>query len=229
MNPELFSLREEERVEDALAYLLVLGVGGCPVLDAAGRPVGMVSLRDLLRRDGDYVGQRMSRPVASASAGSAVDEAARLIGETGFHRLVVVDAEGRAVGIVSAIDLVRALAGLPASRSPMFPHYEAETGLTWTDDTLFELDRVEIAPPGPGIVALIHGGVGVPERVVWAEAVGDARQRLIDILTEPEIQAPALRRWLRQGGLRFRAAAQPDAAERERIAASLRRGAAPLN
>ncbi len=226
MNRELFSLHPEETVRDALAYLLALGVSGCPVVDDEGLPVGMIALRDVMDvPDAELVGARMTSPAATVRARSAVEEAARIVGETGYHRLVAVDDDGRARGIVSSVDLVRALAGMPASHPPAFPHYDAETGLTWTDDTPLDLDRVEVAADGPGVIALVHGGAGVVERVVWAEAVRDMRHRLIDILSAPSSQSPALQRWLSRGSLRFRAAAQPDRAQRERVAARLRAAA----
>jgi CBS domain-containing protein len=37
------------------------------------------------------------------------------VAETNMHHLVVVDATGRAVGMLSALDLLRALVGLPAA------------------------------------------------------------------------------------------------------------------
>ena len=44
--------------------------------------------------------------------GATIQEAARRIGETGHHRLVVVDARDRPVGIVSSLDIVRGLIGM---------------------------------------------------------------------------------------------------------------------
>jgi CBS domain-containing protein len=218
MNHELFSMRVAEPVRDALSYLVALGISGSPVVDETGRPVGMVSVRGLLRAEqGDTIEQHMSRPVVTIRDRSTIHEAARLIGETGYHRLVVVDDEGHAVGIVSSLDVVRGLIGLPASHPPVFPHYDDDTALTWTDDTVLAFDRVEAAPDGPGVMVLVHGGVGQPERVVWAESTSNVRQRLIDILSAPGTRIPGLQQWLLRGELRFRAAAQDDGVLRDQV------------
>lgn len=218
MNHELFSMRATEPVHDALNYLMALGISGSPVLDEVGQPIGMVSVRGLLRAaQEDPVSRHMSRPVVTIRDLSTIDEAARLLGETGYHRLVVVNADGRAVGMVTALDVVRGLIGMPASHPAMFPHYDDDTSLLWTDDTVLEFDRVEAAPDAPGVLVLIHGEAGQPEQVVWAESTENVRQRLIDILSAPRARIPALESWLVRGKLRFRAAAHDDAATREQV------------
>ena len=222
MNRELFSIRETEPARDALSYLLALGISGSPVLDQRGKPVGMVSIRNLLRaQEDETVARYMAHPVVTIRGKSTIQEAARLQGETGYHRLVVVDDTGEAVGLVSSLDVVRGLIGMPATHPPVFPHYDDTTALTWTDDTKLEFDRVEIAPDGPGVLVLIHGGAGNPERMVWAESTGNVRTRLLDMLSTPQSKIPALQHWLNQGQLRFRAAYQPDAAVREEAVRTL--------
>jgi hypothetical protein len=226
MNRELFSLRPVELASDALRYLVALGVGGCPVLDDGGMPVGMISLSDLVNASSDVpVRERMSAPIASVREAATIREAATLLSETGYHRLVVVDEHGRAVGIVSSIDVVRGLVGMPARHPAVFPHYDERTHMAWTDDTELDFGRIEVAPDGPGVVALIHGGAGRHERVVWAEATQNVRTRLIDMLSSPQDRYPALQRWLDIGNLRFRAASQIDAVERRRVAEQLLRDA----
>ena len=61
---------------------------------------------------------RVSRPVLTVSADADVEQAARLLAETDFHHLVVVDASGRAVGMISAVDFLRALEGMPRRSAP---------------------------------------------------------------------------------------------------------------
>ncbi|WP_428264855.1 CBS domain-containing protein [Haliangium sp.] len=231
MNRELFSMRANELARDALGYLASLGVSGSPVLDDEGMPIGMVSMRDLLRiDDDDVVEQHMSRPVVTVNEHNTIEDAAKLLGETGFHRLVVADEEGRAVGIISSLDIVRGLIGMPASHPPVFPHYDEDNHVIWTDDIVFELDRVEAAPDGPGVLALIHGGAGRLERMVWAEAAHNVRTRLIDMLSTPQDKFPMLQHWLDQGDLRFRAAFVADPGDREETVNALlaKTGRAPV-
>ena len=114
---------------------------------------------------------------------AGVGEAARRLARTRYHRLIVVDGGGRAVGMVSALDVIRGLLGLPTPHPASFPHLDHETQFSWTDDLPLELEEIEAAPDGPGIVVLLHGGARVPERLVWAEASESVRGRLREMLT----------------------------------------------
>jgi CBS domain-containing protein len=213
MNAELFSVRAGDTVESALDGILALQVTAAPVLDAHGRPLGVVSMRDLVATDARRTaGERMTAPAAVVLASARISDAARLLGETGYRHLVVVDEEARAVGIVSAVDLVRALVGLPVRHPATFPHLDRSTGLSWTDDEPLDADHVEAAPSGPGLLVLVHDGVGVPARVVWVESSANVRTRLLDLIGLPQ-EDVALAYWLVcPGELRFRAAPVADTA-----------------
>lgn len=209
MNHEVFSVRPEEPTASVLESILALGITGAPVLDPNGQPLGVVSLRDLVGpRPGTTAGERMTSPAVTIMAEARIEEAGRLLSETGYHRLVAVDETGRAVGIVSGLDVVRGLLGIPAGHPAAFPHLDDETGLVWTDDLPLDTKRVTLAPDGPGLIVLIHGGAGVPERVVWAECSDRVRSRLSDMLSRP--QPDLLGAWLDHGSLRFRTTTHPD-------------------
>ena len=179
MSRELFSVTPGDAAEDAIDGLLALAVNDALVLDDDRRPVGAVSVRDLVgRRPGDRVCDRMSRPALTVSERASVSEAARLMAETGRPRLAAVDAAGRAVGLVSALDLVRGLLGLPATRPARSPRMNLSAGLVWTDELPLEPPMFAAAPDGAGLLVLIHGDPGISKRVVWAEACDDVRARL---------------------------------------------------
>lgn len=225
MNRELFSVRPEESVEATREAILALGITGVPVVDEGGNPLGLVSLRDLVaQKPGTTAGERMTRPPAMVPAEARIGEAARRLARTRYHRLIVVDERGRVVGVVSALDIICGLLGLPAPHPASFPHLDHETGLSWTDDLPLELDEIHTAPDGPGVLVLLHGGAGVAERVLWAESPESVRNRLKEMLTTA--QPGLLGAWLEHGGLRFRAASAPDAAERADSLAAILRGAA---
>jgi len=227
MNREVFSVGPEESANATRAAILALGITGVPVVDDKGRPLGLVSLRDLVEeKPGTTAGERMTRPAAAVPADVRLGEAARRLARTRYHRLIVVDARGQVVGMVSAVDIIRGLMGLPAPHPASFPHLDRETGLSWTDDLPLDLDEIHAAPDGPGVLALLHGGAGVAERVLWAESAESVRHRLKEMLTA--VQPGLLGAWLEHGGLRFRAASAPDAAERsDALAAILREVAIP--
>jgi hypothetical protein len=226
MNREVFSVGPAESVNATREAILALGITGVPVVDDEGRPLGLVSLRDLVaQKPGTTAGERMTRPPATVPAEARLGEAARRLARTRYHRLIVVDGRGHVVGMVSALDIIRGLLGLPAPHPASFPHLDRETGLSWTDDLRLELDEIRAAPDVPGVLVLLHGGAGVAERVLWAESPDSVRHRLKEMLTTA--QPGLLGAWLEYGGLRFRAASAPDPAERaEALAAMLREAAA---
>jgi CBS domain-containing protein len=218
MNRELFTLRPSERVDDAVRFLVGLGVSGAPVADECV-PIGVVSLKDLLdvRLRGDTVGERMRSPVVSIDEDLHVDAAARVLAEHGVHRLIVVDAAGRGIGIVSAVDLLRGLLGVPAVHPPAFPHLDPRTGLSWTDDAPLDAVHVDRSPRGPGLVVLVRGAAGVRERVIWAESTDDIRGRLRAMIAPTEHESITLRQLLlRPETVRFRVAPSTSTAEQRR-------------
>src|SRR5688572_24857544 len=203
MNRELYSTQAQEPAANVLQDLMGLGVGGCPVVDDDNRPIGVVSIRDLFGAQDACVGDKMTSPPLVLNHGASIREAARLMAEAEVHRIVVVDG-GRAVGIVSALDVIRGLLGMPSRHPGTFPHYDVETGLVWTDDHPLDPEHVEAAPDGPGLLLLISGGAGKPETVIWGEAADNVRDRLLDHLS-----ASARDR----AEIRFRAAQSPDREE----------------
>jgi CBS-domain-containing membrane protein len=112
MNPQLVYVREGDRADLALQPILDFGITVVPVLDEDHRPVGTVSLRDLVnpKRRREWV----TEPAATVPIDAPVGVAARALADDDAHQLVVVDADGRAAGMLSALDVVRALLGLAA-------------------------------------------------------------------------------------------------------------------
>lgn len=90
-----------------------------PIVEG-GRPVGMVSTRDLIRvarkrgapkiseglYGGETAGDVMSTSLETIDAAESVETAIDRIGEGEFHALVVVDEEGGLAGIVTHHDLL---------------------------------------------------------------------------------------------------------------------------
>jgi len=186
MNHELFSVRAEERAVDVRHYLVALGVSAAPVLDRGDRPIGFVSLRDLAEApEHAHVGSRMNAPVDTIPESTTIDEVARAMCERSRHHLVCVDEQGRAVGFVGTLDVLRGLLGQPAPHPESFPHYDIKNGLTWSNESQLSFAAIEHAPDGPGVFVLIDAAPQRPNRVVWSEATDHVRRRLRDMLATP--------------------------------------------
>lgn len=221
MNPEVMSVGPDEPAPMLLREILALGITGVPVVNEAGNPIGVVSLRDLAAHlEAEKAEEIMSAPAIVVDQHWEIEAASRLLTEVGLHRLVCINDEGEVVGMVSAVDLLRGVLGLPAKHPDTFPHFDRDTGTVWTDDTPLELETIlRSAPEGPGVLVLIHGGRGVPETVVWAETSNNISSRLIDIVSGP--QPKAIQRLLERGNLRYRAARIDSEEQRRRTLKSV--------
>lgn len=220
MTPELFSCIPGESATGALDYLIMLNLHAAPVLaEHTHEPVGMIALSDLTGDLGeDTVESRMSYPAAFVLQTAPVGEAARIIAHTGFHHLVVVDAEHRAVGFVSAVDVIRALQGWTRPGAPPAEPAPASPELEWSAQEVLSETGILAAPEGAGIFVLLRVPDDLPSTVLWAQSSKDLRERLGQLLADPP---PRLARYLERGHLRFRAASVPDDAQRRSALASV--------
>ena len=122
MNPKLVYLREGDRAEVALKPMLDFGISAVPVLDEGHRPVGVVSLRDLASQPKGAA--RPTDQVLTIAADATLASAARELAHANVHHLIVIDAEGRAVGMISALDVIRGLIGLDSKHPEPIESFE---------------------------------------------------------------------------------------------------------
>lgn len=116
MTRQVLSLEPLAPLEEAALELRLAGIHGAPVRDQSGQLVGFVSTTDLARQVDDSqpagvkaVEDVMSPVLFAVLASEHAMYAAKRMVETGTHRLVVIDGEGKLCGIVSGIDFLRAL------------------------------------------------------------------------------------------------------------------------
>jgi CBS domain-containing protein len=113
------SIPLDATIEEAEAMLRQHRITGLPVVDGDDRLVGVISQTDLLylaapsvrslihhRDSGIRVGEVMSAPPITIDAGAQLTDAARMMDRDHLHRLVVVDAHGRPIGVLAAMDFV---------------------------------------------------------------------------------------------------------------------------
>ncbi|HSN98048.1 MAG TPA: CBS domain-containing protein [Candidatus Nanopelagicales bacterium] len=116
MSTDIHTLQASASVADAARELGARGISGAPVIDR-GRIVGVVSKSDLIDPqnwpsvDGQpSVDAVMTRVVFAVRPGDPVMSAVRLMVSEKIHRAVVVSDEGALVGVVTPMDVLRALA-----------------------------------------------------------------------------------------------------------------------
>jgi CBS domain-containing protein len=140
MNPNVLMVQEDMTVEELASFLVENEISGAPVVDPAGRLVGVVSVTDLaaeranpdffvsewggtLRRDeveelrfGTESEMRvrdiMTPAIYSVDAETPIPEVAETLINSHIHRLLVTSGE-RVVGIVTSSDLLGLLVREP--------------------------------------------------------------------------------------------------------------------
>ncbi len=210
MNRELFTLRQHEDIVDALQYVVALGITGAPVIDEQKALVGFVSWRDLVAAEGGpKVLDRMSVPAMTISADAEISAAAQRLCDENLHHLVCVE-DGRPVGFVGSVDVLRGLTGRPVTHPAAFPHWDAKTGLRWSDEAQLTAAAMRDVPVGkPGLYVLVLPSVNAPNEVVWSEAVVDVGGQLRRLLEVPKEAPPHLAGFIERGELWFRYAEAP--------------------
>jgi len=216
MNRELLSVRPDTPTAHVRDLLHTFAIGAVPVLDAWRRPVGVLSVRDLVDGVTVTAGDKMTKPALCIGSESSIREAALRMARTDMHHLVVVDGGGRAVGMLSTLDVLRALVGVPTRHPATFPHWDELTGASWTDDWPLEPQYSAYAPAQPGVLALVRGTMGERDALVWVESSANLRALVEQLVAAPAAQEPELARLLERRDLRFRAAPIVDLAKRER-------------
>jgi len=130
------SISEHATLQDAAAFLTTRNISAAPVINDAGRPVGVLSRTDIIRFSsgvpeapqmlGDFINEakRLSNPthrnsvsvrqamtpvVLSVDLDASLAEVCEkmLVGKV--HRLFVIDVDGTLVGVISALDVLRCL------------------------------------------------------------------------------------------------------------------------
>lgn len=106
--------RKGESVRTCAAMMRDQEIGFAPVCDAAGKPVGTITDRDLAIRvlaeglSGDEpVARFMTRDVVACQLGDDLRDAERLMRERQKSRIMVCDEAGRLKGVISLADVAR--------------------------------------------------------------------------------------------------------------------------
>ena len=123
MSIEPITIGVDEAIGNAEQVMSQRGISGLPVVDRLGRLQGVLSQTDIVRAHasgqpvanwpGLAVRHLMTAPALTIRLDESLLTAARMMEQHHVHRLVVVAPDGEhPVGVISTIDLVRALAEL---------------------------------------------------------------------------------------------------------------------
>jgi CBS domain-containing protein len=209
MTKSVVSVSEDTPLKEVAGLLVEHGISGVPVRDAHDRVVGVVSEADFLMKEtgpdavphrrmarlfGDSDATRawraklqaataseaMTSPAITVSAREPIALAARTMTSKQVNRLVVTDDDGRAVGIVSRADLVRAYVRSDEDLATTIRE-DVLLRTLWIDPAAFtvkvhggvamisgHVERRSMAEMVEGSVALVPGIVKVDADVSWS-------------------------------------------------------------
>jgi CBS domain-containing protein len=117
MTPNPVSIRDSASVHEARTLLTNKGLSAVPVIDDAGRAIGVLSKTDILvheraqmrTADSALVRDLMTPAVFSVSPNTPADKVVEQMLALKVHRLFVVDSTGVLIGVITALDLLRQL------------------------------------------------------------------------------------------------------------------------
>ncbi len=135
MTTDVVTATKETTLKEAARLMLEHEVGGLPVVDPEGRPIGILTEADFVSREAargrrrrrrllglfldrrqpelvtaELVGEAMTTDLLLVSPETPLSEAARLMMERGVKRVPVVDEGGLLVGVVGRTDILRVFA-----------------------------------------------------------------------------------------------------------------------
>lgn len=157
------------------------GVGGLPIVDSANRVWAIVTERDMLsvfkgKISGVKVADLMTKNVVTATPRTTIFEAERAMIEKSFRRLPIVS-EGKVVGIVTAMDVVRFFGS-----GEVFQHLRSGTMLQVLQTPALEIGVKNV------ITTAFSADSGEAARIMNEKNIGALLvvddERLVGIITE---------------------------------------------
>ena len=119
MAPAPKSVSRDAALADVTAMMAAKGFSAAPVIDSAGRPVGVLSRSDILVHEAESspaggdrtarAGDVMTPAVFSVTTRTAAAKVVEQLVQLNVHQLYVVDDHQTLVGVISAHDVLRKL------------------------------------------------------------------------------------------------------------------------
>ena len=153
------TLSREATVGDALGIMKEHRIGGIPVVDAAGKLVGIVTNRDLRFEKGfdRAVSEVMTDSnLVVTQDGSDFDKAEQLLRAHRIEKLPVVDDQGKLVGLITYRDIIK-LSEFPNSCKDQWGRLRVAAAVGVTHDTMDRTQALVKAGVDAVIIDTAHG------------------------------------------------------------------------
>ncbi len=104
------TIQPEKRLEEARQLMRSYRISGLPVVDAAGKPIGILTNRDLRFEPNldQQVGDVMTRDLVTVVDGVTLEESKALLHKNRIEKLLVIDEIGRLKGLITIKDIEQA-------------------------------------------------------------------------------------------------------------------------
>ena len=177
------TISPEATVGDALALMAKHHIGGIPVVDNAGRLIGIVTNRDLRFQDNKRlpISEIMTREnLITAKKGISLQEATGILRKSKVEKLPVVDDDNKLVGLITYKDLMK-IKDNPIASKDSKGRLLVAAAVGVKSDTLDRIEMLVSAGADAVVIDTAHGhSVGVLE--VIAKACEAFKNRDIQIV-----------------------------------------------
>jgi IMP dehydrogenase len=104
------TITPDRRLAEAIDIMRGNRISGLPVIDGEGRPVGILTNRDVRfeRKLDQRVGDVMTRALITVRENVTLEESKELLHENRIEKLLVIDGEGRLKGLITIKDIEQA-------------------------------------------------------------------------------------------------------------------------
>ena len=111
-------MRDDQTLAEALDLMKRNRISGIPVEDRTGRLAGIVTNRDVrfAENPDQPISELMTRKLVTVGPDVTQDEARRLLHQARIEKLLVVDSEGKCIGLITVKDIEKAVAHPQATK-----------------------------------------------------------------------------------------------------------------
>ena len=181
MTKKVVSVKTSAKISKAIELMTQQNLGGLPVVDNKNRVKAIITERDIAnmfadRISGVTVTRLMSKKVVTAIPKTTIFEAERTMTTQGFRRLPIIS-EGKLVGIITAMDIIRFYGS-----GKVFRYLTSGTITQVLNTPAFEIATKDVATIEP------DADVGQAAKIMQEKNIGALpvvkNEKLVGIITE---------------------------------------------